>query len=396
MMIMGTLDGLRVLDISSLLAGPICATLLGDHGADVIKVEHPKGDDVRNWGGKKKDISLWWKVISRNKRLIAVDMHLKEGQEIIKKLIKNTDILIENFRPGRLETWGLGYNELSKLNPKLIMVRVTGFGQTGPYSQLPGFGTMAESMSGFANVTGFPDKPPTLPSFGLADGIAGITGAFATMCAVYRRDKTGIGEVIDLSLYDPLMWILGPHIIEYDQLNKIQERKGNRSERTCPRNTYKTLDGKWVSLSASAENIAKRLFELIGRPEIFEKYPTNWERVQHVEEIDKVVQDWISRYRLEDVLDKLREGEVAVAPVYDTKQIYNDIHFRFRNSVVTLTDTDLGNITMQGIFPTFVNNPGKIKFAGKNNVGTDTDVILHDLGYDDEYINKLKFDHVII
>ena len=224
---MALLDGINILDMSSLLAGPICATLLGDQGANVIKVEHPNGDDVRNWGGKKNGVSLWWKVISRNKRLIAIDIHKKEGQEIIKKLVTNTDILIENFRPGRIETWGLGYEELSKINPRLIIVRVTGFGQTGPYSQLPGFGTLAEAMSGFAQVTGFPDKPPTLPAFGLADGIAGITGAFAATAAIYKREKTGTGEIVDLSLYEPLMWIIGPHIIEYDQLHKIQTRTGN-------------------------------------------------------------------------------------------------------------------------------------------------------------------------
>ncbi len=392
---MGTLDGLNVLDLSSLLAGPICATILGDHGANVIKVEHPNGDDARNWGGKKNGVSLWWKVISRNKDLISIDLHSKEGQKIVKKLVARTDILIENFRPGKMESWGLGYDELSKINPKLVMIRVTGFGQSGPYSNLPGFGTIAEAMSGFASVTGFSDKPPTLPSFGLADGIAGIAGAFAAMSAVFKRERTGVGEIIDLSLYDPLMWIVGPHIIEFDQLKKVQKRQGNGSSRTCPRNTYKTSDGKWIALSASAESIAKRVFELIGHSEIFELYPTNWERVQHGEEIDNLVQEWVSKYTQEEAIDILRNAEIAAAPIYDAEQIYNDSHFRFRESIVTIGDDDLGKVTMQGVFPKMFNNPGRIRFTGKDRVGYDTDVILGELGLRPDQISKLRSDGVV-
>lgn len=392
---MGTLDGIKVLDMSTLLAGPTCATMLGDHGADVIKVEHPKGDDIRNWGDSVEGIPLWWKVISRNKKLIAVDLHDQRGRDIVKKLIMGTDILIENFRPGKLEKWGLGYDVLIELNPKLIILRVTGFGQTGPYSSFPGFGTLAEAMSGFANVTGEAYRPPTLPSFGLADGIAGIAGAFAAIAAIYKRDKTGMGEVIDLSLYDPLMWIVGAQIVEYDKTGKIQNRQGNRSTRTCPRNTYRTIDDKWVAISASADSIAYRLFNIMGMPELSIKYPTNRERVKHVEEIDTLVQDWIGKKTQDEVVELLRDSEVAIAPIYDAAQIYKDEHYRQRGSIVTLSDDDFGNITMQGIFPKFEKNPGKIKHPGKNSIGHDTDSILHSIGIDKDVINHLRKDGVI-
>ena len=392
---MGTLDGIKVLDMSTLLAGPLCATMLGDHGAEVIKVEHPRGDDIRNWGEAKDGIPLWWKVISRNKKLISVDLHYRKGQNVIRDLIKDTDILIENFRPGKLESWGLGYDELKKINPGLIVVRVTGFGQKGPYSSFPGFGTLAEVMSGFANVTGEPDRPPTLPSFGLADGIAGITAAFAAVSAVLKRGKTGEGEMIDVSLYEPLMWIVGAHVVEYDQLGRIQTRLGNRSTRTCPRNTYQTKDGKWIALSASADSIARRLLNVIGRPEIAEKYPTNRDRVKHVDEIDGIVQKWVEKYSQNDVVEILREAEVAVAPVLDVQQIYNDEHFRLRGSITEIDDDDLGKITMQGVFPKMINNPGAIKYTGKVRIGNDTDEILKGLGYDPDRIRILKEEGVL-
>lgn len=389
------LDGLNVLDMSSILAGPLCATMLGDHGANVIKVEHPRGDDLRNWGGSKDGIPLFWKVLSRNKRTIAVDLHKKEGQEIIKKLVASIDILIENFRPGTLERWGLGYKELSVVNPRLIMVRVTGFGQIGPYSSFHGFGSIAEAMSGFASVTGFNDGPPTLPSFGLADGIAGITGAFASVSAVIKRETTGKGEEIDLALYEPLMFIIGPHIIEYDQLGIIQERHGNESPRTCPRNSYLTRDKKWIVLSASSESVAKRLFSIIGRPDIFERYPTNRERVLHSPEIDKLVQDWISKKSQQEAVDQLRSEGVAVGPIYDAKQIYFDNHFNQRGSLLKFQDNDLGTLTMQGVFPKLRNNPGSVRFLGPVEIGKNTNEILSELGYDENEISVLRKKKII-
>lgn len=255
------LQGIRVLDLSSLYAGPLIATTLGDFGADVIKAEHPRGDDARRWGLSKNDVPLWWKVISRNKRLVRIDLHHEEDRRAILELCREADVVVENFRPGRMEAWGLGFAELSAVNPRLVMVRVTGFGQTGPRKDEPGFGTLAEAFSGFAYLTGQKDGPPTLPAFGLADGVAAMTGTYATMMALYWRDAQGggRGQVVDLSLFEPLFNILGPQIIEYQQLSVVQTRHGNRSPRTAPRNTYRTADGHWLSVSAGTQQIANRL-----------------------------------------------------------------------------------------------------------------------------------------
>ena len=395
---MGMLDGIKVLDISTLFAGPLIATLMGDHGADVIKVEHPRGDDARRWGAKKGDVSLFWKVLSRNKRCIAVDLNKPEGQQIIKKLVREADVLIENFRPGRMEKWGLGWDVLSQINERLIMVRVTGFGQTGPYSNFAGFGTLAESMSGFAYVTGSPDGPPTLPPFGLADGIAGITGAFAVAAALWHRERSGKGELIDLALYEPLMWILGGHIIEYDQLGKIQERTGNQSTRTCPRNTYYTKDNKWIALSASAESIAARVFSAIGRPDMIDdpRFNTNQNRLQHRDEVDEIIGKWVREHTQEEALQIFREADAAVAPIYDSSQVVRDEHFIQRGSIVTVDDPELGKIRMQGIFPKIINQSGQIKWTGAHKIGAHTDEVLQELGISREEIETLRKNSVIV
>jgi crotonobetainyl-CoA:carnitine CoA-transferase CaiB-like acyl-CoA transferase len=392
---MGLLDNLKVIDLSTLFAGPFCATLLGDHGAEVIKIEHPKGDDIRKWGESKNGIPLWWKVVSRNKKLIAIDLHKEIGRNIVKSLVQDADVLIENFRPGKMEQWGLDYNSLREINKRLIYVKVTGFGNSGPYSKFPGFGTLAEAMSGFAEVTGFPDGPPTLPAFGLADGVAGIAAAFSVTSALYKREQTGEGEFIDVSLYEPLMWIVGAHIIEYDQLMKIQGRQGNRSPRTAPRNVYKTLDNRWVALSASAESVARRLFQFIGRMDIIEKYPTNTDRIKHIDEVDMAVTEWMKLHNQNEIIDLLRDGDIAVAPIYNAEQIYNDLHFQERESIISLFDEDLGEIRMQGIFPKVLNYPGKVKYAGRTKIGYNTVEILRKYGYSEECITKLKNEGVI-
>jgi len=394
---MGTLDGYKVLDLSTLFAGPLTATLLGDHGAEVIKVEHPRGDDLRHWGAMKDDVSLFWKIVSRNKKAISINLNEEEGQNIIKELVKEADVLIENFRPGRMEKWGLGWETLSEINNKLIMARVTGFGQEGPYSSFAGFGTLAESMSGFAHITGEPDGPPTLPPFGLADGITGITGAFAVSSALLEREKSGKGQVIDLALYESLMWILGAHIIEYDQFGTITQRTGNQSTRTCPRNIYQTKDNKWIALSASSESIAKRVFEAIGRPEILDnlKYKTNQDRLQHSDEIDKMINDWTKAHTQEEALTIFREAQAAVSPIYDAEQISNDEHFLQRGSVVEVEDKDFGLLKMQGIFPKFMKTAGEIKHPGPSKIGEDTNEVLESLGMSKEQIEELKNSNVI-
>lgn len=372
------LAGLRVLDLSSLYAGPWIATQLGDHGADVLKVEHPNGDEARRWGASKDDIPLWWKVISRNKRIVSLDLHREDDRDVARSLARRADVLIENFRPGRLEKWGLGYDELAAENPGLVMVRVSGFGQTGPLSQEPGFGTLAEVFSGFAHMTGAPDGPPTLPPFGLADGVAAIMGAMATMTALYWRDVNGgSGQVIDLSLYEPLFSILGPQVVEYTQLGKIQQREGNRSPRTSPRNAYPTKDDRWVALSAGTQQIANRVFASIDRPELAddERFSTTVARRQNIDAVDAIVAEWIAARDLQHVLDTFASHQAPIAPVYDTAQIMADRHYQARQSFITVPDDDLGEIVMQNITPKFSQTPGQIRHTGRTPIGPDTAAI---------------------
>jgi len=389
---LGLLDGVKVIDAAMLFAGPLVATLMGDHGADVIKVEHPRGDDVRRWGGSKNGASLFWKILSRNKRVIAVDLNQPKGQDVLRRLASTADVLIENFRPGRMEKWGLGWETLHALNPRLVMVRTTGFGQEGPYKGYAGFGTLAESMSGFAHVTGEPSGPPTLPPFGLADGIAGIAGAFAAVSALYKRNHTGKGELIDLALYEPLMFILGAHLIEYDQLGTIQQRTGNQSARNSPRNIYPTKEGKWIALSASADSIAKRVFDAIGRSDMVgdPRFATPQARIAHRDEVDRIVGEWSRRHTQAEAMEALRASDAAVAPIYDARDILSDPHFIGRGSVTTLDDPDLGKIRMQGVFPRVPGDPATIRRTPPERIGADTDAVLCEAGYTSDDVAALR------
>ncbi len=383
------LEGIRVLDLSSLYAGPLIATNLGDFGADVIKVEHPRGDDARRWGLSKTlpngtDIPLWWKSLSRNKRLITLDLHLATDLEIVRQLCQWADVLIENFRPGRLESWGLGEQELKTLNPRLIVARVTGFGQTGPMQQQPGFGTLAEAFSGFAFITGEANRPPTLPPFGLADGVAALTGTYAVMMALYWRDAQngGLGQVIDLSLYEPLFSILGPQAIEFIQTKTIQNRHGNRSKRTSPRNTYQTLDQRWVALSGGTQQVVNRMLVAIERPDLLSdaRFANAKARAKNSDELDVLIANWIATHDLETVLTTFRAAEAPIAPVYDIEQILKDPQYQARGSVVHIEDDELGTAAMSGIVPRLSRTPGKIKFSGRTLLGHDQEEVLKMIG----------------
>ncbi|MCL6515112.1 MAG: CoA transferase [Alicyclobacillus sp.] len=377
------LEGIRVIDCSRVLAGPLCTMILADLGADVIKVEHPRGDDARRWGKSKGDVPLWWKMIARNKRLIVLDLNQEEDHETVRKLAAWADILIENFRPGRMEQWGLGYEQLKEINPRLIMVRVTGFGQYGPRSGEPGFGTLAEAFSGFAYMTGQADGPPTLPPFGLADGVAALTGTYATMIALYWRDARngGMGQVIDLSLYEPLFHILGPQVIEYSQLGVVQQRTGNRSPRTAPRNAYQTASGQWVAVSAGTQQTANRVFEAIGRPELREdpRFSTSKGRLSNADEVDRLVAEWIGQHSLEQVLARFKECQAPIAPIYSIDQIVADDHYRARQSIVSVPDEDLGEVLMQNVIPKMSLTPGAIRHAGRTKLGADTESVYKDI-----------------
>lgn len=362
------LQGLRVIDCATLFAGPLCATLLGDFGADVIKIEHPTGDPLRRMGYEKEGHGLWWKVAGRNKRSIALNLKEPKDKEIFLALIRSADVLVENFRTGTMESWGLGWEDLRRINPRLVMLRVTGFGQTGPYARRAGFGTLAEAMSGFAHITGEPDGPPTLPPFGLADGVAAYYGTFAVMFALYERDAkgTGLGQYIDLSIYEPLFALLGAQSTVYDQLGIIQNRTGNRSVNNAPRNAYRTKEGRWVALSAAAPSIVKRVLTLAGGEEWASdpRFRTTEGRLAAVDEIDRVIGGWIGERSLEEVIAAFEEAEAAVAPIYDIEQAMRDPQFIARETVTTVDDPDLGPVRMPNVFPRMGRTPGAIRWPG--------------------------------
>ena len=381
----GPLTGLRVLDLSTVLAGPLACQILGDYGAEVIKVEHPRGDSMRGHGRVKDGVPLWWKMVARNKRAIGLYLGDPDGAEAFKKLAQSADLIVESFRPGTLERWGVGYEELSALNERLILVRISGWGQTGPYRERAGFGTLAEAMSGFAAMTGEPDGPPTLPPFGLADSIAGISASTAAMMALYHRDaRGGTGQVVDLAIFEPLVTVLGPQPTFYDQLGEIPQRTGNRSINNAPRNTYRTADGNWVAVSTSANSIAERVLRLVGHPEVLDEpwFATGTGRVQHADLLDGYVADWIAARPRDEVLAAFNETKAAIAPVYDVADLMADPHVQARDSITTVQDPDLGPVKMQNLLFRMSQTPGSIRFTGRP-LGADTDAVLREeLGLD--------------
>jgi formyl-CoA transferase len=386
------LEGLRVLDLATLFAGPLVATFLGDFGADVIKVEHPRGDPIRSHGHAKDGVPLWWKMVGRNKRTITLDLGKPAGQEIACQLVRGADVLIENFRPGTLERWHLGPEELLRENPRLVMLRTTAFGQFGPYAHRPGFGTIAESMSGFAAITGQPDGPPTLPPFGLADGIAGLAGTIATMFALYNRDaRGGAGQVVDLAIIEPILTILGSQPTVYDQLGIIQQRTGNRSANNAPRNTYRTRDGKWVAISTSAQSIADRVLRLVGHPEVLDEpwFRSGAERARHADALDAMVGSWIAERDQDEVIRAFEAAEAAVAPIYDVADVMVDPQFAALESILDMPDEDLGSVKMQNVLFRMLGTPGRIRWTGRR-IGQDTDAVLGELGIPPERVAELR------
>lgn len=391
------LDGVTVIDAATLFAGPIAATMLADFGAEVIKVEHPdKGDPSRNHGYEKDGEGLWWKLLGRGKQPVTLNLSRAEGAELLLKLVEQSDVLIENFRPGTLERWGLGYDKLREVNPRIILTRVTGFGQFGPYSNRPGFGTLAEVMSGFAHVTGQPDGPPTLPPFGLADGIAGLTTAFAVMVALWERQVSGEGQEIDMAIIDPILTVVGAAPIVYDQLGIVQQRSGNRSVNNAPRNTYLTADDRWVAVSTSASSIAERVIRLVGRADLIDEpwFTTGRGRAQHVDEVDAAVADWIRQRPLAQVLEEFGEADAAIAAVYDAADILADPQYTARESIVSIEDPDLGMIRMQNVLFRLGRTPGAIRWTGRSKGSANSDVYAK-LGLSDADIKRLQDSGVI-
>ena len=386
------LEGVRVIDIGTLFAGPWIATYMADFGADVIKIEHPRGDSLRNFASQKDGVSLWWKLASRNKKSITCNISSPEGQEILRKLCENADVLVENFRPGTMERWGFSWESLHALNPKLILARTSGFGQKGPYAQRPGFGTLAEAMSGFAHITGFPDGPPTLPPFALADGISALCGTYAVMMALYHRDvHDAPGQEIDIAIYEPITMVLGPQPLEYDQLGYVQMRTGNAIPFAAPRNAYRCKDERYVVISASAENIFKRVMRAVGREDLGDdpRMVTQAGRVENMAELDGAIQAWIGEHTLEETIAHFEKHECALGPIYDVAQFMADPQVQARETITTVEDEELGPIKMQNVIPRLNGSPGTIRWAGPP-MGKHTDEVLEGIGYDDSAISALR------
>lgn len=387
------LEGLRVLDVSTILAGPLCCQILGDYGAEVIKIEHPRaGDSMRGHGEQKNGVPLWWKEVSRNKRTVGLDLSTGEGADLLLRLAARADVVVENFRPGTLERWGIGPAELHRMNPGLVLVRLTGFGQTGPYARRPGFGTLAEAMSGFAALTGPADGPPTLPPFGLADTICGIAASAATLMALRYRDQLGGGgQVVDMSILEPIMTAVGPGPTVYDQLGVVGARNGNRSSNNAPRNTYRTRDGQWVAVSTSAQRVAERVMDLVGHPEVIDEpwFSTGRGRVEHVDLLDGHVGSWIAQRTRAEVLEAFTAAGAAIAAIYDARDIVEDPHIRQTQMLVEVEDEDLGRVLMHNVMWRMSASPGRIRFTGRR-LGADTDAVLGELGCTREELSSLR------
>jgi crotonobetainyl-CoA:carnitine CoA-transferase CaiB-like acyl-CoA transferase len=389
----GPLDGLRVIDAAVLFAGPVIGTLLADFGADVIKVEHPGGDALRTLGWQKHGTSLWWAFVSRNKRLVSIDLGEPDGADLLKDLVRDADVLIESFRPGTFERWGLAPDVLHAINPRLIIVRCSGYGQTGPYSPRPGFGTVAESISGFAHINGHPDGPPTLPPFALGDGVASLFGTFATMFALWHRDvHGGPGQVVDLAIYEPLFWLLGPQSLVYDQLGLVQGRMGSSTDWTAPRNAYRTRDGRWLGLSASSQSIAERVMRVVGHPEVIDEpwFGDHRGRVDHQDLLDAHIGAWIAAHDHAEVLDAFRSQDAVVGPIYSIADIFGDPQYVARETITTVDDPLLGPARVQNAIPRLSATPGRVRHLGRDLGHDNRDILVGELGRDAADIERLR------
>jgi formyl-CoA transferase len=394
----GPLAGIRVLELGTLIAGPFCARMLAEFGADVIKVEAPEGgDQLRAWRKMYEGTSLWWSVQARNKQSVTVNMRVPEGQAIVRKLAARADIVVENFRPGALEKWGLGYEQLAAENPGLIMVRLSGYGQTGPYRDRPGFGVVAESMGGMRYVTGYPDKPPVRLGISIGDSIAALHGVIGALMALHQRNANGgKGQVVDVALYESVFNLMESLVPEWDVLGFKRERAGNALPGIVPSNTYPTLDGKFVIIGANNDAIFKRLMTTIGRPDLVDDpaLATNAGRVPRTAELDAAIETWTRGHDLAALLDALDKADVPSGRVYDVEDIFNDVHYRARGMLERWKLPDGKPVTIPGVVPKLSATPGGTRWLGPK-LGEHTDEVLRGTGYGTEEIEGLRRKGVI-
>ena len=390
------LENFKILDLSRLAAGNMVSHMFADFGADVIKIEKPgKGDDLRNW--QVNDVAHWWAVYSRNKRSIALNLKEEEGLKLLKELVKSADVFIENFVPGTLEKWGVGPDKLLELNKNLIILRISGWGQTGIYKDAPGFGSLVEGMSGFASMTGEENQKPLLPPLALADMVAGLTGFGAILMAVIASKKNQIrGQVIDLSLFEPLFSILGPWAASYKISGKIPPRIGNRSNVAAPRGIYKTKDNKFVSLSASMQSMWEKLAITIGAQELINdpKFLTNSDRLSNQDDLDYVISNFIKKFDRDPLLKLFSEEGITVGPVLDISEIIEHPYVLDRKILIEHYNNNYGNILMHQAFPRLSKTPGKVKSSAPS-IGENTNDILKEIGLTKSQIEKLRINKII-
>lgn len=375
----GPLVNVKVLDLGVLIAGPLVSAYMGDLGADVVKVERPSGDPCRLNGRHLDNVSLTWKFYGRNKRTIAIDFATAQGRQQVLDLAAAADIIVENFRPGTLEKLNLGFDAFKAVNPRVIFVRVSGFGQTGPYSYRPGFGTIAESMAGFTALNGPAESPPTLPPIPLADSFASMAAIIGALAALHRRHTTGEGEIVDVALIEPLFSLLGCQLVDYTALGILPKRVGNRLEFAAPRGAYRCSDGKWFAISGATPEMAKKIFEAVGRADFADdpRLATNAVRAANVDYVDEIIQGWASTVSRDHAVAHLDKTGAPVGPIYTIADIVEDPHFKARPVFVDVPDPELGSVRMPDVFAKLTNNPGRVRFPGRP-VDADRASILRD------------------
>lgn len=386
------LAGIRVLELGSFVAGPFCGRLLADFGAEVVKVEAPAGDQVRNMGERQGGKSLLGASIMRNKRLVALDLKSEDARQLVKRMVRTCDVVVENFRPGLLESWGLGYDDLRAERPDLIMVRISGFGQTGPYRSRPGFGVIGEAVSGLREMIGDPDRPPARVAVPLTDYVAGLYAAFGTVTAVLHRDRTGEGQLVDAALYEAAFSMLEAEVPAFAALGVVPTRTGSKLGKNTPSNLYRTRDGRDIHITALSESIFRRLMRAMGRADLISdpRFADSQERCRNEAEMDRIVADWVAGQDLSELEPILHEADVPAAPVFRMPDIFADPHFRSREMLQEVPDEDLGRVTLAGVVPKLSATPGEIRWTG-GRVGRDTEQVLRELcGASTDEIARLR------